>query len=218
MIIAYNFDIYYNLHMRIPPTSIILAILAASLFLTTITRAMRVEDRVTVDVRTMIDEVGTVPIVFIGERHDASAHHALQFEVIKGLLAKGKSVAIGMEMFEGASQKALDDWSTDTEGRVVVSPPHMWPALFVVTDRFLSKIRCNHLLHTDRKVNRHIPQEFPIKFFPLQFISKRHKIAVIDAIEQCFFRGGKVISFLHFETGIEPIADMRIFYGHSSPQ
>ena len=117
--------------MRISLTSITLAIFAILLFLTgcssTITRAMRVEDRVTVDVRTMIDEVSTVPIVFVGERHDASAHHTLQLEVIMGLLAKGKSVAIGMEMFEGSSQKVLDGWSADT----------------VTTDAFIKVYRSN---------------------------------------------------------------------------
>jgi uncharacterized iron-regulated protein len=74
---------------------------------------MRVEDRTTVDVRTMIDEVSTVPIIFIGERHDASEHHKLQLEVLKGLKEKGKSLAIGMEMFEISSQEALDDWSAN---------------------------------------------------------------------------------------------------------
>jgi len=76
-----------------------------------ITHALRVEDRTTVDIRTMIDEVSTVPVVFVGERHDASAHHALQLEILKGLAAKGKSLAIGMEMFEESGQKALDAWS-----------------------------------------------------------------------------------------------------------
>ncbi|MFZ4856387.1 MAG: ChaN family lipoprotein [Desulfuromonadaceae bacterium] len=104
--------------MRIPQISFIMATLTISLFLTgcssTITRAMRVEDRVTVDVRTMINEVGAAPLVFVGERHDAAAHHALQLEVIKGLQAQGKSVAIGMEMFEDSSQKTLDGWSAGT--------------------------------------------------------------------------------------------------------
>jgi uncharacterized iron-regulated protein len=104
--------------MRIPLTSYTLAILAISLFLSgcssTITRAMRVEDRVMVDVRTMINEVSDVPVVLIGERHDAAAHHELQLAVLKGLMAKGKSVAIGMEMFEEASQKTLDGWSGGT--------------------------------------------------------------------------------------------------------
>ncbi|HIJ96394.1 MAG TPA: ChaN family lipoprotein [Desulfuromonadales bacterium] len=76
-----------------------------------ITQALRIEDRTTVDIRTMIDEVGTVPVVFVGERHDAYEHHRVQLEVIKGLQAKGKTLAIGMEMFEGSSQKALDAWS-----------------------------------------------------------------------------------------------------------
>ena len=76
-----------------------------------ITRALRVEDRTTVDVRTMIGEVSDVPVVFVGERHDASGHHTLQLEVLKGLKAHGKSLAIGMEMFEDFSQKALDAWS-----------------------------------------------------------------------------------------------------------
>jgi uncharacterized iron-regulated protein len=90
-----------------------LAILVMLLFLPgcSITRAMRVEDRTTVDIRTMIDEVSAVPVVFVGERHDAAEHHKLQLEVLKGLKANGKSLAIGMEMFEGSSQKALDAWS-----------------------------------------------------------------------------------------------------------
>ena len=90
-----------------------LTLLVILLFLPgcSITRALRVEDRVMVDVRTMIDEVGDVPVVFVGERHDAVEHHKLQLEVLKGLKAKGKSLAIGMEMFEESSQKALDAWS-----------------------------------------------------------------------------------------------------------
>ncbi len=108
---------FYRTFMRIFPPSCTLAILVVSLFLngcSSITRAIRVEDRVTVDVRTMIDEVSSVPLVFVGERHDASAHHTLQLEVIKGLQAKGHSVAIGMEMFEESSQKTLDGWSGGT--------------------------------------------------------------------------------------------------------
>ena len=106
-----------RLLMRATLKSFILAILGLTLLLTgcsPITRAMRVEDRTIIDVRTMIDEVSTVPLVFVGERHDAAAHHALQLEVIKGLKAKGHSIAIGMEMFEESSQKTLDGWSGGT--------------------------------------------------------------------------------------------------------
>lgn len=99
--------------MRTPPASYILAIFAVSLLLSgcSITRAMRIDDHVSVDVPTMINEVSGVPVVFVGERHDASAHHTVQLDVIKGLRARGKTVAIGMEMFEESSQKTLDGWS-----------------------------------------------------------------------------------------------------------
>ena len=101
------------LDMRTSLTLKSLTMLVILLFLSScsITRALRVEDRTMVNVRTMIDELSAVPVVFIGERHDASEHHKLQLEVLKGLKAKGKSLAIGMEMFEGSSQKALDAWS-----------------------------------------------------------------------------------------------------------
>jgi uncharacterized iron-regulated protein len=99
--------------MRTSLTQKTLTMLVILLFLSgcSITRALRVEDRTTIDVRTMIDEVSAVPVVFVGERHDTALHHKLQLEVLKGLKAKGKSLAIGMEMFEGSSQKALDAWS-----------------------------------------------------------------------------------------------------------
>jgi uncharacterized iron-regulated protein len=75
-----------------------------------ITKALHVEDRTMVDISTMIDGVSDVPVVLIGERHDSMAHHKLQLEVLKGLKAKGKLIAIGMEMFEDTSQRAVHNW------------------------------------------------------------------------------------------------------------
>lgn len=136
--------------MRIPLTASTLAILAFSLFLTgcSITRAMRVEDRVTVDIRTMIDEVSDAAVVFVGERHDAAAHHALQLELLKGLMEKGKPVAIGMEMFEESSQKILDGWSagsvtTDAFVRVYRSNWRNIP--YRLYEEIFSYARVNHI-------------------------------------------------------------------------
>jgi uncharacterized iron-regulated protein len=91
-----------------------LTVLLTLLFISgcSITHALRVEDRTSVDISTMISEVSFVPIVFVGERHNASEHHMVQLKVLKGLQAKGKTLAIGMEMFESSSQKALDAWSS----------------------------------------------------------------------------------------------------------
>jgi uncharacterized iron-regulated protein len=91
-----------------------------------ISRALRIEDRTTVDIRTMIGELRDVPVVFVGERHDASAHHTLQLEIMKGLAAKGISLAIGMEMFEVSSQKALDAWSAGQVPTTVFIKIYQW--------------------------------------------------------------------------------------------
>jgi len=103
----------YNLVMRHARLSKVSFLLSITLALSgwSITQVMRVEDREIIGVRTMIDKLGDVPLVFVGERHDAPPQHQLQLEIIKGLLAKGKPLAIGMEMFEDSSQQALDAWS-----------------------------------------------------------------------------------------------------------
>jgi len=93
-------------------------LLAVVTFATTIPLAgcsinsvMRVENREVIDVATMIGELRDTPLVFAGERHDAPSHHRLQLDILKALQAQGKPLAIGMEMFEDFSQKALDAWS-----------------------------------------------------------------------------------------------------------
>lgn len=103
---------FHGFQMRTIPTLRNLTIMVIISFLTgcSITRAVRVEDHTKIDVRTMIDEVSSFPVVFVGERHDASEHHKLQLEVLKGLKARGKLLAIGMEMFESTSQHAVHNW------------------------------------------------------------------------------------------------------------
>jgi uncharacterized iron-regulated protein len=75
-----------------------------------ITHVMRIEDHHVIGVQSMIDELHDAPVILVGERHDAPSHHTLQLEIIKGLQAKGRPLAIGMEMFEAPSQQALDAW------------------------------------------------------------------------------------------------------------
>ncbi|GFO54668.1 hypothetical protein GMSM_16750 [Geomonas sp. Red276] len=60
----------------------------------------------------MLDDLRNARVVLVGERHNSSSHHQLQLEVLKSLQGQGKELAIGMEMFEQASQPALDAWSS----------------------------------------------------------------------------------------------------------
>lgn len=98
--------------MRIPllPQALLLVVLIFTLTGCSITQVMRVENREVIDVETMLEELRATPLIFMGERHDAAAHHKLQLDVIKAMQAEGKPLAIGMEMFEGSSQPALDAW------------------------------------------------------------------------------------------------------------
>lgn len=76
-----------------------------------ISKVVRVENREEIDVATMIRELHHTPLVYVGERHDQYSHHKLQLEILQAMKGTGKKLAIGMEMFEGSSQPALDAWS-----------------------------------------------------------------------------------------------------------
>ena len=99
------------MHISLLIKALLLATLLALLTGCSVTQAMRVKNREMVDLETMIGELQDAPVVFVGERHDASSHHALQLDILKALKAAGKKLAIGMEMFERTSQPALDAWS-----------------------------------------------------------------------------------------------------------
>lgn len=77
-----------------------------------ISHVMRVENRESIPVQTMLAELKGSRLVFAGERHDAAPHHKLQLEIVKAKQAEGKYVAIAMEMFEDTSQRALNAWSS----------------------------------------------------------------------------------------------------------
>jgi uncharacterized iron-regulated protein len=49
-------------------------------------------------------------VIYVGEAHDRFAHHVVQLEIIKALHRSGRTIGIGMEMFQRPFQKALDDF------------------------------------------------------------------------------------------------------------
>ena len=53
----------------------------------------------------------TSEVVYVGERHDRAADHAVQNTVLRRLYQDEPSLAIGMEMFQTPFQEPLDDWS-----------------------------------------------------------------------------------------------------------
>ena len=59
----------------------------------------------------LMADLETVRIVYVGEKHTAAAHHAMQLRVIKALHAIDPRMAVGMEMFDRTYQVILDQWS-----------------------------------------------------------------------------------------------------------
>ncbi len=54
-------------------------------------------------------------VILVGEHHAIESHHQAQLEVIRSLVASGKRVAVGLEMFRRESQADLDRW---IDGRI----------------------------------------------------------------------------------------------------
>ncbi len=63
----------------------------------------------------MMEQVGRKKVVYVGENHARFSNHVMQLEVIQDLHRRGKTIAVGMEMFQRPFQKALDEY---IEGRI----------------------------------------------------------------------------------------------------
>ena len=59
----------------------------------------------------MTADLQTVRVVYVGEKHNLAAHHAVQLRVMRALHANDARLAVGMEMFDRSYQDALDQWS-----------------------------------------------------------------------------------------------------------
>ncbi|MDP3260994.1 MAG: ChaN family lipoprotein, partial [Thermodesulfovibrionales bacterium] len=65
------------------------------------------------DLKTLKDVINSISnkrVIYTGEQHNQFAHHDIQLKVIKGLHAKNKRLAVGMEMFQRPFQGTLDDY------------------------------------------------------------------------------------------------------------
>lgn len=60
--------------------------------------------------QTMVSELRAADVVVIGEVHDSTDHHLLQYEIIQALHENGVPIAIGLEMFRSDDQRTLDAW------------------------------------------------------------------------------------------------------------
>ena len=62
-------------------------------------------------VEAFLSVLRTKRVVYVGERHDQPADHAVQYAIVRELHGAQPSLAIGLEMFQVPFQEPLDRWS-----------------------------------------------------------------------------------------------------------
>ncbi len=60
------------------------------------------------DIEPLLDAIADRRVIFVGESHDRYEDHLNQLAVIKGLQARGRDLAIGMEFFQQPFQEHVD--------------------------------------------------------------------------------------------------------------
>ena len=59
----------------------------------------------------LLTDLGSVRVVYVGERHADMNHHDIQLKIIKDLQQSDPTVVVGMEMFAATYQPVLNSWS-----------------------------------------------------------------------------------------------------------
>jgi len=64
---------------------------------------------------TMLDDLATVRVIYVGEIHSISRHHRIQRDLLRRMAEKGINLALGLEMFTEDQQPVLDRWQATQE-------------------------------------------------------------------------------------------------------
>jgi uncharacterized iron-regulated protein len=158
------------------------------------------------------DDLQGARVVFIGESHDQIEHHQIQVRILKGLVARGKQVAIGMEMFERSQQPILDRWSngllTEEEFLKEVQWETIWSMDYQLYRSILDEAKSHHLkvvpLNVQRDLVRKVAQNGIEKLSP----DDKGKLPEIGPADKEHFayiktiykdhQGGSAETFKHF--------------------
>ena len=145
----------------------------------------------------LLDDLSKTKIILLGESHDQIEHHQIQVRMIQALIAKGKDVAIGMEMFERSQQPILDRWSrgllTEEEFLKEIQWENTWGMDYELYEGILDTAKNHHLrvlgLNVPRDLVRRVGEngikKLPPedrKMLPEMDLTDRHHRAYIASI------------------------------------
>lgn len=92
---------------------VVFLFLAASVSVFAHPHILDVNEKVEISPETLIEDLRTVQVIFMGEFHDHIGHHDAQLSVINALDDDETPLAIGLEMFRRDSQEDLDVWTAN---------------------------------------------------------------------------------------------------------
>lgn len=160
----------------------------------------------------MMDDLQEARVIFIGESHDQMEHHQIQWKVLKDLLARGRAVAVGMEMFEKRQQPILDRWSqgllSEEEFLKEVEWEKTWSMDYQLYRSILEGAKAYHLkvigLNVERELVRKVAKhgieklapEDKLKLPEIDLSDKDH-LAYVKMIYRDH-QGGSAETFEHF--------------------
>lgn len=159
-----------------------------------------------------MDDLQDARVIFIGESHDQMEHHQIQWKILKDLLARGKAIAVGMEMFEKWQQPILDRWSqgrlSEEEFLKEVAWEKTWGMDYQLYRSILEEAKAHHLkvigLNVDRGLVRKVAQHGIEKLapedklkLPEMDLSDKDHLAYIKMIYRDH-QGGSAETFEHF--------------------
>jgi uncharacterized iron-regulated protein len=64
-----------------------------------------------VSFETMVEDLASVPVVYVGESHTNAEHHEIQRRIIEALALRRRGVMVGMEMLQRPYQEVVDRWT-----------------------------------------------------------------------------------------------------------
>jgi uncharacterized iron-regulated protein len=142
-----------------------------------------VENKVEISTETLLEDLRSVQVIFMGEFHDHVGHHQAQLSVIDALDDDPeRPLAIGLEMFRRDSQEDLDVWTANKMPlldfvKVYDDNWSMWPEY--------SKIFLHARNNEVKMVGLNIPRHFTRKVASSGFDSLSNQERLLLGNVQC---------------------------------
>lgn len=115
---------------------------------------------------TLIKDLSHVDVIYLGEKHTAVDHHAIQLKIIKNLLLKYPDTVVGMEMFDRTYQPILDRWSAgELDEQDFLEKVHWyanWKFDFTLYKEILLFVKANHVKLVGLNLPAHLPSKIAV--------------------------------------------------------